>query len=73
MLSRHTTHQTNEPPVASMPQARQSKYAHDEYMKNSPVAEEGLSHQQVSMASIYVPNLVCVHDSLFPIYVEASL
>ena len=38
-----------------------------------PVREDGLHNRQVSMASIYVPNLVCVHDSLFPIYVEASL
>jgi len=71
MLSCHTTHQTNEPPVASMPQARQSKYAHDEYMKNLPVAEEGLSHQQVSMSSIYVPNL-CASNSLFSNYVDAK-
>ena len=59
------SHQTNQPPVASMPQARQSKYAHDEYMKNSPVAEEGLSHQQVSMASIYVPNLCASNSFIF--------
>ena len=38
-----------------------------------PVREDGLHNPQVSMASIYVPNLVCVHDSLFPIYVEATL
>ena len=52
-----------------MSQARQSKYAHEGYMINSPVREEGLSNQKVSMASTYVPKL-CVPNSLFPNYVD---
>ena len=37
------------------------------------VHEDGLHNRQVSVASIYVPNLFCVPNSLFPIYVEASV
>jgi len=65
----HSSHQKNDPPAESMSQARQSKYAHEGYMINSPVREEGLSNQKVSMASTYVPKL-CVPNSLFPNYVD---
>ena len=41
--------------------------------EHKPVREDGLHNRQVSMASICMPNLVCVHDSIFSIYVEASL
>ena len=34
-----------------------------------PIREHGLHNRQASMASIYLPNLVCVPNSLFPIYV----
>jgi len=39
--------------------------------EQAPIREEGLSNEQVCMAPIYVHNLVCVPNSLFPIYVEA--
>jgi hypothetical protein len=34
-----------------------------------PVCDHGLHNRRVSMTSIYLPNLVCVPDSFFPIYV----
>jgi hypothetical protein len=53
MLSRHTIHKKNDPPEASMSQARESIHAHEEYMFNSPAAmfnspaaEEGLSNKK---------------------------
>jgi len=35
----------------------------------NPVRDHGLHNRQVSMTSIYLRNLVCVPNSLFPIYV----
>ena len=61
-LAKHST-----PATASVPNRMERE------REPKPVREDGLHNRQVSMASIYVPNLVCVHDSLFPIYVEASL
>ena len=39
--------------------------------EQAPIREQGLSNEQVSTTSFYVPNLICVPNSLFPIYVEA--
>ena len=61
-LAKHST-----PATASIPNCMERE------CEPKPVREDGLHNRQVSMASIYVPNLVCVHDSLFPIYVAASL
>jgi hypothetical protein len=60
-----------ERPEALMSQARQSKYANEEYVTNSPVRQEGLSNQKVSRPCTYVPNL-CVSNSLFPNYVDGK-
>jgi hypothetical protein len=52
MLSRHTTHEQKNPPEASMSQANQfANNTHEEFMFNSPVAEEGVNNLQVSMTS----------------------
>ena len=66
-VCRTTQAKHSTPATASVPIHMEREREH------KPVREDGLHNRQVSMASIYVPNLVCVHDSLFPIYVEASL
>ena len=67
-LIKHTVYRTIQPKhktteIQSIPNRKERE--HDP----KPIREHGLHNRQASMASIYLPNLVCVPNSLFPIYV----
>ena len=67
-LIKYTVYQTIQPKhktteIQSIPNRKERDHDH------KPVCDHGLHNRRVSMTSIYLPNLVCVPNSLFPIYV----
>jgi hypothetical protein len=70
----HTTQQTNKrTKIAMSQQAHQVKHAHEGFNSHTPIRKHSVCNQQVQHPiNDHQPNLICVPNSLFPIYIEAN-